>query len=415
MTFLFRINPVYKPLFFSQSRFVLCYGGAGSGKSYFTAQKIIYRILVEQNHTILVVRKTKSSMKDSVFAVLREVISSIGASQLFQFQATSMSLHCLYNGNTIISSGCDDVEKLKSIAGITSIWIEEATEISESDFDQINLRMRSLKGVYEQIILTFNPVDERHWIKKRFFSNKSTVVFDSLKTTFRDNANFLTPHYIDTIESMAEVNKRYYEIYANGEWGVASTEYLFQWNCYQETSSIPEDIISVLYCDPNLALKSKGDKTAITVIGFSFTTQWYYILATSLQSYSDPAQLVDTIVEIRAKCPSIKAIGFDGNVTQESTWFHLLRSVSRQKRVVLPTIDFCKYSTDTFAKNAQLAWARRQIFFPEGFSIQVEHQEYLEQLRTFRTKKDGKPDDAPDSFICGFEFLHSRRFVRSKN
>lgn len=415
MTFLFRINPVYKPLFFSQSRFVLCYGGAGSGKSYFTAQKIIYRMLVEQNHTILVVRKTKRSMKDSVFAVLQEVIRSIGASQLFQFQATSMSLHCLHNGNTIISSGCDDVEKLKSIAGITSIWIEEATEISESDFDQINLRMRSLKGVYEQIILTFNPVDERHWIKKRFFSNKSTVVFDSLKTTFRDNANFLTPHYIDTIVSMAEVNKRYYEIYANGEWGVASTEYLFQWNCYQETSSIPEDIISVLYCDPNLALKSKGDKTAITVIGFSFSTQWYYILATSLQSYSDPAQLVDTIVEIRAKCPSIKAIGFDGNVTQESTWFHLLRSVSRQKKVVLPTIDFCKYSTDTFAKNAQLAWARRQIFFPEGFSFQAEHQEYLEQLRTFRTKKDGKPDDAPDSFICGFEFLHSRRFVRSKN
>lgn len=415
MTFLFQINPVYKPLFYSRCRYVLCYGGAGSGKSYFTAQKIIYRLLKEKNHTILVVRKTKLSIKNSVFAVLREVIHSIGASHLFQFQSTTLSLQCLANGNTLISSGCDDVEKLKSIAGITSIWIEEATEISESDFDQIDLRMRSLKGEYEQIILTFNPVDERHWIKKRFFSKNSTIAFDYLKTTFRDNANFLPPQYINTIESMAEVNKRYYDIYANGEWGVASTEYLFQWSYYQETSMIPDDVISVLYCDPNLALKSKGDKTAMTVIGFSFSTQLYYILATSLQSYSDPAQLVDTIVEIRAKCPSIKAIGFDGNVTQESTWFHLLRSVSRQKRVVLPTIDFCKYSTDTLAKNAQLAWARKQIFFPVGFSSQPEHQEYLEQLRTFRTKKDGKPDDAPDSFICGFEFLHSRRFVRSKN
>jgi len=415
MTFRFRINPVYKSLFFSQSRYVLCYGGAGSGKSYFTAQKIIYRMLVEQNHTILVVRKTKRSMKDSVFAVLREVIRSIGASELFQFQSTTLSLQCLLNGNTLISSGCDDVEKLKSIAGITSIWIEEATEISESDFDQIDLRMRSMKGLFEQIILTFNPVDEGHWIKKRFFSKKSSVHFDSLKTTFRDNANYLPQQYIDTLQSMANVNKRYYDIYANGEWGVANSEYLFQWNCYQEIDSMPEDVISVLYCDPNLALKSKGDKTAMTVIGFSLSTQLYYILATSLQSYSDPAQLVDTIVEIRAKCPSIKAIGFDGNVTQESTWFHLLRSVSRQKRVVLPTIDFCKYSTDTLAKNAQLAWARKQIFFPQGFSSQPEHQEYLEQLRTFRTKKDGKPDDAPDSFICGFEFLHSRRFVRSKN
>lgn len=413
MSFNFRINAVYKPLFFSQSRYVLCYGGAGSGKSYFAAQKIVFRMLTESNHTILIVRNTKRSMKDSVFAVIREVLKTIGASQYFQFHSTTVSMVCTLNGNSIISTGCDDVEKLKSIAGITSIWIEEATEIQESDFDQIDLRMRSMNGNYEQIMLTFNPVDERHWIKRRFFSPNSKHTFDSLKTTYRDNVQNLPTQYIDTLQSMASVNKRFFDIYANGEWGIALAEYLFQWNCYQETDVIPDDIISVLYCDPNLALKSKGDKTAITVIGFSFTTQQYYVLATALQSFSDPAQLVETIVQTRAKCPSIKAIGFDGNVTQESTWFHLLRSVSRQKRVVLPTVDFCKYSTDTIAKNAQLAWARKQIFFPLHYSKQEETQEYLEQLRTFRTKKDGKPDDAPDSFICGFEFLHSRRLVRS--
>jgi hypothetical protein len=413
MSFVFRINAVYKPLFFSQSRYVLCYGGAGSGKSYFAAQKIVFRMLTESNHTILLVRNTKRSMKDSVFAVIREVLQTIGASQYFQFHSTTVGMVCTLNGNSIISTGCDDVEKLKSIAGITSIWIEEATEILESDFDQIDLRMRSMNGNYEQILLTFNPVDERHWIKKRFFSPNAKYSFDSIKTTYRDNESNLPTQYVDTLRSMASTNKRFFDIYANGEWGVALAEYLFQWNYYQETDDIPSDIVSVLYCDPNLALKSKGDKTAITVIGFSFSTQWYYILATSLQSYSAPAQLVETIVQIRAKCPSIKAIGFDGNVSQESTWFHLLRSVSRQKRVVLPAVDFCKYSTDTLAKNAQLAWARRQIFFPLHYSKQEESQEYLEQLRTFRTKKDGKPDDAPDSFICGFEFLHSRRLVRS--
>jgi len=403
---------VYKKLFFSTTRYIICYGGAGSGKSYFAAQKLIYRLLTEQHHTFLLVRNTKRSMKDSVFALLQEVLQSIGASHLFQFHSSTLSMNCLLNGNSIISTGCDDVEKLKSIAGVTSIWIEEATELEESDFDQIDLRLRSMNVEYEQILLTFNPVDERHWLKKRFFSKNPHHNCEILKTTFKDNLHNLPNQYIKTLTSMNTVNKRYFDVYANGEWGIDDKEYLFKWDCYQEADNVPEDIVSILYCDPNLALKAKGDKTAITVLGYSFLTQQYYVLGTALESFSDPNSLVETILQLRSQCSTIKAIGFDGNVTQESTWFHLLRSVSKQKRILLPQVDFCKYSTDTIAKNAQLAWARKQIFFPKNFSISSEKQEYLDQLRTFRTKKDGKPDDAPDSFICGFEFLHSRRLVR---
>lgn len=73
------------------------------------------------------------------------------------------------NENQLISSGLDDVEKLKSITGITGTWGEEATEIDEDDFKQIDLRMRGNTANYKQHILTYNPINDEHWIKLNIF------------------------------------------------------------------------------------------------------------------------------------------------------------------------------------------------------------------------------------------------------
>ncbi len=58
-------------------------------------------------------------------------------------------------------SGPDDSEKLKSVARVTDIWIEESTEITQKDFDQVNLRLRSPHG-RNQISLSFNPININH-------------------------------------------------------------------------------------------------------------------------------------------------------------------------------------------------------------------------------------------------------------
>lgn len=49
----------------------------------------------------------------------------------------------LPNGSIFLYAGLDDVEKLKSIAGITDIIIEEATEITAEDYNQLDLRLRA--------------------------------------------------------------------------------------------------------------------------------------------------------------------------------------------------------------------------------------------------------------------------------
>ena len=79
------------------------------------------------------------------------------------------------NGSEIIFIGLDNSEKIKSIAGITSIWIEEATELTLQDFNQLDLRLRGETGLHKEVIFTFNPISDTHWIKKRFYDSSSPI------------------------------------------------------------------------------------------------------------------------------------------------------------------------------------------------------------------------------------------------
>lgn len=132
-----------------------------------------------------------------------------------------------------------DPEKIKSIAGIDDIWVEECTEVDEFDFDQLCLRLRSNKP-YNQILCSFNPVSKQNWVYPRWFNEKSNkYCVDStmvLHTTYEDN-KFLPQSYIDNLLSMKKTNPVYYRIYALGEfatldklvytnWKVESFDYL---------------------------------------------------------------------------------------------------------------------------------------------------------------------------------------------
>lgn len=210
-------NECYYPLYWNESRYLVLYGGAGSGKSVFTAQKIVYRMVSETGHRFLVVRKVAKTIRNSVFAEIKGVISDWGLTELFDENKSAMEITCV-NGNIIIFCGLDDVEKLKSIKGITSVWIEEASEVEQSDFQQINLRLRGVTRNYKQIVISFNPVIITHWLKTYFFDDEKEGTF-TLKTTYRDN-RFIDPEYAKVIEALKDIDPYYYMVYGLGEWGV---------------------------------------------------------------------------------------------------------------------------------------------------------------------------------------------------
>ena len=125
-------NAAYLPLLDCSSRYMILYGGAGSGKSHFAAQRYIYRMMREPCN-ILVVRATGNSNRDSTFALFKQIISAWGVGSLFSTTDTDMRITCA-NGSGAVFKGLDDTEKLKSITfptgDLTDVWIEEATETS---------------------------------------------------------------------------------------------------------------------------------------------------------------------------------------------------------------------------------------------------------------------------------------------
>lgn len=207
------VNKSFLPLVKDKSRYLQIYGGAGSGKSYFAAQKILTRIMNEDNHRILLVRKVARTIRNSQFSLVKSLIYEYDLKKYFEFRQNDMIITNIKNGNEIITAGIDDREKLKSIHGISSIWIEEATELDRKDFLQVDLRLRGKTKNYKQIILTFNPVNSYHWLNT--LTLKDCVKH---KSTFMDN-KFIDAEYTEVLKGLKEQDEEYYKIYALGEWG----------------------------------------------------------------------------------------------------------------------------------------------------------------------------------------------------
>ena len=214
-------NDVYVPYYMNKQRYLVLYGGAGSGKSVFVGQKIVLRMITEQRHKFLVVRKVEATIRESARAEIIGAIEQMGMEALFNYSTAptgEMTISCI-NGNKIIFRGLDNKEKLKSIKDITGLWLEEASDFTLDDFTQLDLRLRGKHIVnYKQIILSFNPISGKHWLKKRFFDKKdadATVIH----TTYKDN-RYLDDKYIGVLESLKKTNYSYYQIYALGKWGV---------------------------------------------------------------------------------------------------------------------------------------------------------------------------------------------------
>lgn len=210
-------NDTFMPLFSCESRYLVLKGGGGSGKSIFAGRKVLERCVSEPGHRFLVCRKVARTLRESCFAQLRGQISEHYPDSGAVVNRGELRI-VFPNGSEILFAGLDDVEKLKSIYDITGIWIEEASELLEADFNQLDIRLRTQCPYYLQMILTFNPISITHWLKGRFFdrSDSRATVHES---TYRDN-RFLTQEAVRTLEAFRDTDEYYYMVYCLGQWGV---------------------------------------------------------------------------------------------------------------------------------------------------------------------------------------------------
>lgn len=213
-------NEKFLPLFFDEHRFLVLKGGGGSGKSIFAGRKILERATSEAGHRVLVIRKVAKTIRRSCFDQLKSQAEQYYAEFIDYIpKGENSDMYIKFkNGSVIFFVGLDDPEKLKSIFDITMIWLEEASELNESDFNQMDIRLRTDFPYYLQMIISFNPISITHWLKKRFFDKpdpRATVH----ESTYKDN-RFLTKEAIETLESFRDRDEYYYMVYCLGQWGV---------------------------------------------------------------------------------------------------------------------------------------------------------------------------------------------------
>mgnify|MGYP003307948124 CR=1 FL=1 len=232
-------NPAFRDVDTSRKRYIVMKGSAGSGKSVDTAQHYILRLLTDKGRNLVCIRKSDITNRDSTFAELTGAIYRMFgdyADKYFQITYSPLKITCRANGNQIIFRGVNDEkqrEKLKSITfqkgKLTDVWIEEATEITQADFEIIDDRLRGQlpRNQFYQIRMTFNPVNKNHWIKKVFFDRQDPNVLTHHSTYLTNR--FIDDAYRQRMERRKAVDPDGYQIYGLGEWGEIGGLILHNW------------------------------------------------------------------------------------------------------------------------------------------------------------------------------------------
>lgn len=215
----------YKQYWSFKGRYRIVKGSRASKKSKTTALWYIYNMMKYPDANLLVVRKTFRTLKDSCYTELKWAAKRLQVEHLWDFKTSPLEALYIPTGQKIYFRGLDDPLKVTSITVDTGVlcwmWIEEAYEVmKETDFNMLDESIRGEvpDGLFKQVTLTFNPWNERIWIKKRFFDTPDD---DVLAIT----TNYMCNEWLDesdraVFERMKQTNPRRYQVAGLGNWGI---------------------------------------------------------------------------------------------------------------------------------------------------------------------------------------------------
>jgi phage terminase large subunit len=220
------VGKKYNRFWHFKGRYRIVKGSRASKKSKTAALWYITNMMKYPDANTLVIRKTFRTLKDSCFTELKWAINRLCVQDFWKITESPLEMTYLPTGQKIYFRGLDDPLKVTSITvevgSLCWMWIEEAYEImKESDFDMLDESIRGevSEGLFKQITLTFNPWNEHHWIKKRFFDAPPDPDILAITTNYLMN-EFLDEADRKVFETMKKNNPRRYSVAGLGEWGI---------------------------------------------------------------------------------------------------------------------------------------------------------------------------------------------------
>ena len=219
------IGKGYKTFWNFKGRYRVVKGSRASKKSKTTALWYIYHLMKYPEANLLVIRKTFRTLKDSCFTELHWAARRFGVEHLWEFKQSPLEITYKPTGQKIYFRGLDDPLKVTSITVDVGVlcwaWLEEAYEVmKEDDFNILDESIRGEvpEGLFKQWTITFNPWNEHHWLKKRFFDEPDNETL-ALTTNYMCN-EWLDASDIKVFEVMKKRNPRRYAVAGLGGWGI---------------------------------------------------------------------------------------------------------------------------------------------------------------------------------------------------
>lgn len=253
-----KVAPVFEDFIFNwEYETYILFGGYGSGKSYHVAFKIILKLL-EEKRKALVIRDVYATMQDSCYDLIKEILNSMYllTEDVYEYRKKKNKVLALKspmkfmfpNGSQIIFKGLDNPEKVKSINGVSIVWIEEASEIKYTAYKELLGRIRT-PMVSMHYILSFNPIGKDNWTYRHFFVNLSdegeetiiadlNKIYDTKIPYIKNNVYYLHScasdnpwlpwQYVKRLDDMKNYDYALYMVARWGRFGATGTRVLPQ-------------------------------------------------------------------------------------------------------------------------------------------------------------------------------------------
>ena len=387
-----------------KGRYKVVKGSRASKKSSTQSLKVIMEIMENSCVNWLVVRKTERTLRDSCFAQLKWAMRQLKVERYFKCSVSPLEITYIPTGQKILFRGLDDPLKVTSITvevgALCRLWVEEAYEImSEDAFNRLDESIRGQlpQGMYHQVVLTFNPWSDRHWLKKRFFDEPSENVL-ALTTNYMCN-EFLGESDLALFEEMKKNPKRY-KVAGLGEWGVVDGLVYENWK---------EQEFSVGYIRSQTGIKSAFgldfgytvDPTALVCMLVDMENKKIYIFDELYETGLTNQQLAARIIDMGYAKEKIRADSAEP------------KSIEELYQAGLKGITRARKGKDSILNGIQRIQDYELIVHPRCVNV-------LRELSTYQWAKDrfekytGKPEDennhAMDAMRYGSEDINVERW-----
>lgn len=192
-----RVAHVYEPwgaaaeLFRYRGKEVLLSGPAGTGKTRACLEKIHLMALLNPGMRALILRKIAADLASTALITWKEHVAKEAlALKLCAYFGGSRSESAGYrytNGSFVAIGGMNNPAQIMS-SEYDVIYVQEATQLTITDWELANTRLRNGKVSFQQLIADTNPDVPTHWLKQRADAGVTTL----FESRHRDNPRLYT-------------------------------------------------------------------------------------------------------------------------------------------------------------------------------------------------------------------------------